>query len=129
MANNVTTEGKATKVEEIRPITITNDETKESYVLEFNAKSVAFAESRGFNLEKYREYQFVGSYDLFFYALRMHHSTVSREKSDALLEKIKPLPEGFWSRLIELYCLPQKSMFVPAEDGEERKNSAFRIQL
>lgn len=127
MATN-TTNKNVTEDEEIRPITITDNESGNAYILEFNAESVKFAESRGFDIDDVPKYPVSKVPELFYYAFRMHHKMLPKDKVDKIYDSILPLPEGMLARMQLLYLAPLKSMFT--SDGEaERKNTRMTVQF
>lgn len=127
MATNTTNKNVA-EDEEIRPITIEDSETQAIYTLEFNAESVRFAESRGFDIDEVPKFPVSRIPELFYYAFRMHHKMLPKEKVDKIYEEILPLPEGFLARLQTLYLMPLKEMF-PSNEGEERKNTRMTVKF
>ena len=119
---------EVTEDEEIRPITITDTETGNVYTLEFNAESVKFAENRGFDIDDVPKYPVSKVPELFYYAFRMHHKVLPKDKVDKIYESILPFPEGMLARMQQLYLAPLKSMFT--SDGEsERKNTRMTVQF
>lgn len=117
----------STEVDELRPILITDNETGEKYVLEFNAESVAFAEERKFQIADVDDYPVTGVRDLFYYAFRMHHKMLPKDKILNIYELTKPLPRGVIKRLVDFYLRPMKELVVP--EGEERKNERMTVEL
>lgn len=114
--------------ERIKSAFITDNETGERYELDFSRDSIRFAEGRGFSIDKALEYPVTGISDLFFYAFRMHHSKVSREKTDKLIAKWGGVPEKLLSRLLQLYTQAQMSnTFQSDEDAE--KNDKVTLEL
>ncbi len=109
-----------------KPIILKNKDT--DYTLEFNRESVKFAEMRGFKVEDLAQYPMTKIPELFFYAFRMHHKNIAREKTDKILDELGGLPEGFLERLAELYTAPYEFLTVVAE-GEERKNSKWTVEM
>ena len=95
------------KKEKVKPIRLVDNETGESYILEFNRDTVKWAEQRGFDPELVTKFPMTVGADFFFYAFRMHHKNVSRQKTDKILDEdlggIGGLPEGFIERLYMLY--------------------------
>ena len=112
----------------VKPIVLTDTETKERYTLEFNKESVYFAEQRGFDIDEVAKRPMTLIHDFFFYAFRMHHKNISRQKTDRILDEeiggIGALPEGFIERLYLLYQAPFEGVVV--KDG---KNSKIQIEL
>ena len=107
----------------MKPIILKDKDTE--YTLEFNKESVKFAELRGFKIEEVGEYPMTKIPELFFFAFRMHHKNVAREKTDKILEEMGGLPEGFVARLVELYTAPFDFLL----EGEERKNSKWTVEM
>ena len=116
--------------ERIRPIVITDNETNEKYTLEFNRESIQFAEARGFDLDDVSKYPMSKIPELFFYAFRMHHMNVSRQKTNKIffegLGGHSNLPEGFVERLFMLYSEPFNGM--KDEEGES-KNPTMTVEM
>lgn len=118
--------------EKVNPIIVRDDEMHAEYTLEFNRESVKFAESRGFDLEDVGKYALLKVPELWFYAFRMHHKKVAREKTDKLLDEISVngIPEGLVARLIELYTAPYEAFFGTEDDVEgDEKNSSVTVQF
>lgn len=113
--------------ERVNPIVLRNEETGDAYTLEFNRESVRFAEARGFNIDDVSRYPMTKVPELFYYAFRMHHKNVSREKTDRILfEDLGGLPDGMAERLGALYAVP----FEALTSGEEnRKNSRMTVEF
>lgn len=109
----------------MKPIVLKSKDTE--YTLEFNRESIKFAEMRGFKIEEVAEYPMTKIPELFFYAFRMHHKNVAREKTDKILfEEMGGVPEGLIERLAELYTEPFEALTVK---DEERKNSKWSVEM
>ena len=93
--------------ERYNPVVLTDTETGEKYTLDFNRESVRFAESRGFAIMELEKYPMT-FYDLFYYAFRMHHKNVPRDKTDRMIDEgfggIAGIPAAMTERLLELYA-------------------------
>ena len=93
--------------EKVKPIKLTDTATGDTYTLEFNREAVKFAESRGFAITEVEKFPMT-IYDLFYYAFRMHHRNVPREKTDKIIDDgfggIAGIPAGMLERLVELYA-------------------------
>jgi len=113
------------KEKEIKPIIITDDATGMEYTLEFNRESVKYAESKGFQIEEVIKYPMSKIPELWFYSFRMHHSGISRAKTDELLDGIGDIPNGLLERLGELYATPFKSLM--GNGGS--KNSTVKVKF
>ena len=113
----------------IKPIIIKNTKDGNDYTLEFNKESVKFAEQRGFKLEDVYDFPMTKLPELFFYAFRMHHKNVAREKTDKILfEELGGIPNGMVERLADLYMQPFECLTV-LDEGEERKNSNLIVEM
>jgi hypothetical protein len=114
--------------EQVKPIILHDNEDNIDYTLEFNRESVRFAEARGFDIEDVGKYPMTKLPELFYYAFRMHHKSVSREKSDRILfEYLGGMPEGMAERLGALYAAPFSAL--TNNDGEEGKNRRMTVEL
>lgn len=115
--------------ERVKPIIIRDTESGTEYTLEFNRDSIKFAESRGFRAEDVADFPMSKIPELFFYAFRMHHKNVSREKTDKMIFEdwggINDLPDGLIERLFQLYNEP----FEATKTEDERKNSKLTVEL
>lgn len=118
--------------ERVKPIILTDTESGTEYTLEFNRESIKFAESRGFKIDEVGDYPMSKVPELFFYAFRMHHKNVSREKTDKMIFDpdygfggLSDLPEGLVERLFQLYNQP----FEATKTESERKNSKLTVVL
>lgn len=111
--------------EKVRPIIIHDTDEGRDYTLEFNLESVRFAQQRGFDSDDLSRYPVIKTEELFYYAFRMHHKSVPKEKTDRILwDKlggISNLPDGFIERLILLYYDPINAVKT-AEDGGKNAN-------
>lgn len=113
----------------VKPIIIRNTEDNTEYTLEFSKESVKFAESRGFRVEDIDAYPMTKVPEFFFYAFRMHHPKIARDKTDKILfEELGGIPNGMIERLAELYMQPFECLGVLGE-GEERKNSKLIVEM
>lgn len=110
--------------EQVKPIIIHDAENEIDYTLEFNRESVRFAEQRGFDIDDVSKYPMTKIPELFFYAFRMHHKGVARDKTDKIIDNyfggVAGLPDGLLERLGELYAQP----FTSLEDKEGKKGKA-----
>ena len=114
--------------EQIKPIILHDNETGTDYTLEFNRDSVRFAEARGFDIDEVGKYPMTRLPELFYYAFRMHHRNISREKTDRILfEDLGGMPSGMAERLGALYAAPFEALTNP--DGEKAKNSRMTVEF
>ena len=112
--------------EKVKPIILTDNETGDEYTLEFSRESIRFAEQRGFDIDDVGKYPMTKLPELFFYAFRMHHKNVSREKTDMILfDDRKGMPKGMAERLGALYAAPFEAL---SNDGEG-KNSKMTVEM
>lgn len=109
-------------MERVKPIILRDTETGAEYTLEFNRESVRFAEQRGFDINDVAKYPMTKLPELFYYAFRMHHKNVSRDKTDKMLfEGMGGIPDGMIDRLGDLYAAPFMAFVEVAEDAKNPK--------
>lgn len=114
--------------ERVKPIILHDSESGIDYTLEFNRESIKFAESKGFRPEDVPNFPMTKVPEFFYYAFRMHHKNVSREKTDKFIDElggIAGFPNGFLERLFMLYQEP----FEATKTEEARKNSTLTVEL
>jgi hypothetical protein len=115
--------------EQVKPIIIHDEEAGMDYTLEFNRESVRFAEARGFDIDDVGKYPMTKLPELFYYAFRMHHKNISREKTDRILfDDLGGLPKGAAERLGALYAAPFEALSNKDSDGKG-KNSKMTVEL
>lgn len=115
--------------EQVKPIIIHDVDNETDYTLEFNRESVKFAESRGFDIEDVARYPMTKIPELFYYAFRMHHRNVSREKTDRILfDELGGLPDGAAERLGALYAAPFEALSSKQGEGKT-KNSKMTVEM
>ena len=115
--------------EKIKPLVLTDNETGEKYVLEFSRESVKFAEARGFTIEDSVKFPQTKIPDLFYYAFRKNHKSISRERTDRMLyDDLQGLSTAAIERLLMLYQEPQNALIRTDEDGEP-KNARMMVEL
>lgn len=114
--------------EKVKPIVITDNATDEKYVLEFSRESIKFAELRGFNISDVTRLPMTKVPELFFYAFRMHHKNIARDKTDKILfECLGGLPDAMIERLADLYAAPLNTLH--RSDDEEPKNVQMTVEM
>ena len=114
--------------EQVKPIILHDAENGIDYTLEFNRETIKFAEARGFDIDDVGKYPMSKLPELFYYAFRMHHKNVSREKTDRILfEDLGGMPNGMAERLGALYAVPFEAL--TNNDGEKAKNSKMTVEL
>lgn len=114
--------------EQVKPIIIHDTENGIDYTLEFNRETIRFAEARGFELDDVAKYPMSKIPELFFYAFRMHHKNVSRERTDRILfDELGGMPSGMAERLGALYAAPFEAL---TNDNEGKaKNSKVTVEF
>lgn len=111
---------------DVKPIIVTDAESGMEYTLEFNRESVVFAERRGFIIDDVERFPMSKIPELWFYAFRMHHKNVSREKTDKLLERAGGFTSDLLTRLGELYGVPFEAM---SDDDKAENPPTVTIKL
>ena len=90
-----------------KPIRLVDNETGESYILEFDRDTVRWAEQRGFDPDLVTKFPMTVGADFFYYAFRMHHRNIARDKTDKILFDylggINETTGKILARLMELY--------------------------
>jgi hypothetical protein len=121
--------------EKVKPLIVKDTENHTEYTLEFNRDAIRFADARGFKIEDVADFPMTKIYELWFYAFRMHHKKVARDKTDALLDELCAgggLPKGLVERLAELYAAPFDALFGDDEEGDESgeaKNASVVVEF
>ena len=115
--------------EQVKPIIIHDPDNERDYTLEFNRDSIRFAEARGFDIDDVGKFPMTKIPELFFYAFRMHHPNVSREKTDRILfDELGGLPEGVAERLGALYSVPYEALNGKNKEGK-KGNPRMTVEL
>ena len=122
------TKEKIEKPEEIKPILLKDKETGEvEYTLEFDRDTVKFAEARRFDIDEIDRFTYTKSVELFWYAFRMHHKSVSLEKAERILtEDLGGMTKGMLQRLVQLYNKPYD---VLGQTEESAKNATMTVEM
>lgn len=117
------------KKEKVKPIRLIDNETGESYILEFNRDTVKWAEQRGFDPELVTKFPMTVGHDFFFYAFRMHHKNIARDKTDFILDEvlggINETTGKIFGRLIDLYY----ETYSTFTDEEAEANPRMAVEL
>ena len=114
--------------EQVRPIILHDEENGMDYTLEFDRDAIRFAESRGFDIDDVGKFPMSKLPELFYYAFRMHHKNVSREKTDRILfDDLGGMPNGMAERLGALYAAPFEAL--SNTDGKKAKNSKMTVEF
>lgn len=113
--------------ETINPIIITNNDTGEKYTLEFTRETVKFAERHGFDFDNIDRYPMTTVPELFYYAFRAHHKSVTKDNADKILfEDLGGISNAMVKRLGQLYTKPFEEL--TCEDGET-KNAKMTVEF
>lgn len=114
--------------EQVKPIIIHDEENGIDYTLEFNRETIRFAEARGFDIDEVSKFPMSKLPELFYYAFRMHHKNVSREKTDRILfDDLGGMPNGMAERLGALYAAPFEAL--TNADENKTKNSKMTVEF
>lgn len=116
------------KNDRVQPIKLTDNETNETYELDFSRESIKFAEARGFKVDEVVDYPVTKFPEFFFYALRMHHKNLSRTQTDALYEKLGGYTAKFLERLMMLYNQAALANNI-IEDEDAAKNAHMTVEM
>lgn len=112
-------------MEKVSPIILTMEDGTE-YTLEFSRKSVEFAEKRGFKMDELGDYMMTRVPELFYYAFRMHHPTMTKTQTDNILfDKLGGLNEEVLVRLGELFAQGYDTLI----NSDDSKNSKVTISM
>ena len=114
--------------EQVKPIIIHDGENGIDYTLEFNRETIRFAEARGFDIDEVSKFPMSKLPELFYYAFRMHHKNVSREKTDRILfDDLGGMPSGMAERLGALYAAPFEAL--TNDKSDKTKNSKVTVEF
>lgn len=106
-------------------------ENGDEYTLEFNRTTVSMAERSGFSREAAGDRLMTMLPDLFYFAFKMHHPNIKREKTDDILfNKLNGLTSDEIGRLVDLFDEPYKALINISDDEDsERKNRRATVKL
>ena len=117
------------KKEKVKPIRLVDNETGERYILEFNRDTVKWAEQRGFVPEQVTQFPLTVGADFFYYAFRMHHKNIARDKTDKILFDvlggINDTTAKIFVRLMELYY----ETYTSFSDEEAEANPRMAVEM
>jgi hypothetical protein len=115
--------------ERVNPIRVTDEDTKETYTLDFNRESVVFMAQRNFTMDDLSDTIAVKGEELWYYAFRANHKKLSRNQTDKLYEKMGGLAPKLIKRLIELYYQALNSNKIVQDDDELEANPHVTVEL
>ena len=114
-------------MDKVKPIILKYEDGR-NYTLEFSRASVVFAEQRGFNIGDIGTRPMTAIPELFWYAFRMHHPSITKQQSDKILfDDLGGLTEEVLERLGELYDAPFGTL-IDTSEGDE-KNATAKMLL
>lgn len=113
----------------VNPIRVTDEDTKETYTLDFNRESVVFMAQRNFTMDDLSDTIAVKGEELWYYAFRANHKKLSRNQTDKLYEKMGGLAPKLIKRLIELYYQALNSNKIVQDDDELEANPHVTVEL
>ncbi len=116
------------KNDRVQPIKLTDNDTNETYELDFSRESIKFAEARGFKVDEVVDFPVTKFPEFFFYAFRMHHKNLSRTQTDALYEKLGGYTTKFLERLMMLYNQAALANNI-IEDEDAAKNTHMTVEM
>ena len=114
--------------ERVQPLRITDNESGETYELDFNRESVYFMDQKGFAVDD-EMLKYTSNIPKFFYfAFRKNHRKLSQIQTDAILNKMGGLTPKLLERLILLYN--QAALSNRVQDDEDlEKNPRVTVEL
>lgn len=115
--------------ERVNPIRVTDEDTKETYTLDFNRESVVFMAQRNFTMDDLSDTIAIKGEELWYYAFRANHKKLSRNQTDKLYEKMGGLAPKLIKRLIELYYQALNSNKIVQDDDELEANPHVTVEL
>ncbi len=114
----------------INPMKVIEPKAGKAYILDFSRESIKHAEDRKFKFGEVTDYVAGGLPDLFYYAFRKNHKSMTRPETDAILEDLGGLMDAEIVRLIDLYRQALDTLIIPKDDiARVRKNSTRIVEL
>lgn len=114
--------------DKVNPIKLTINSTGETYELDFNRDSVIFAEARQFDVDDVSTFTRTKIPELFYLSFRMHHKSLAKTQTDAILEEIGGLTPAMLERLMTLFRQAQYADVVQDED-DFAKNGKATVEM
>ena len=116
--------------ERIPPIRITDNDTGDSYELDFNRESVKFMANQGFVMDdNFIDLIAKNGEELWYYAFRANHRRLSRNQTDRLYDKMGGLAPKVIKRLMELYNQALMSNSIVQDDEDLDANPHVSVEL
>jgi len=116
--------------ERIPAIKFTDNDTKETYELDFNRESLKFMADRGFAIDDhFGDHIAVRGEEFWFYAFRANHRKLARNQTDSLYKKMGGLSPKVIERLIELYYQALNSNSIVQDDEDLEANPHVTVEL
>lgn len=116
--------------ERIPPIRITDNDTGDSYELDFNRESVKFMANQGFVMDdNFIDLIAKNGEELWYYAFRANHRRMSRNQTDRLYDKMGGLAPKVIKRLMELYNQALMSNSIVQDDEDLDANPHVSVEL
>lgn len=117
--------------ERVNPIVLTDVETGNKYILEFNRQTVERAEKNGFTFsaEKLTNSPMTTILDLWYWSFQMHNRGITRDKTTEILEQCGGISDAIIERLGALYNEPFNTLVADEEVDGDEKNVRVTIQL
>lgn len=98
------------------------------YTLEFNRATVTMAERAGFTMEDLDSKMMTRVPELFYYAFKMHHPSMTKKQTDEILfEGFHGLTQDEMAELGTLYAEPYKTLINKEEDGEVKNERKVKM--
>ena len=113
-------------MEKLNPIVITLEDGT-VYTLEFSRETAKAAEEGGFKRTDIADKLMTRMEQLFFFAFRMHHPTVSRAKAmDILYNQLGGMSDVVQDRLMDLFNAPYETL---VNENGTPKNPKVTVSL
>lgn len=115
--------------ERVNPIRITDNDTGETYELDFSRESVYYMDQHGFSVDE-ETFKFPATNipKLFYYSFRKNHRKLSQTQTDAVLRKLGGLTQEMIERLVQLYVQAATSNNIQDEE-DLGKNAHVTVEL
>lgn len=116
--------------ETLNPIRITDNDTGETYELDFNHESVKFMAERGFVIgDDFGDLIAAKGAEFWYYAFRAKHRRMARNQTDKLLDKLGGLSPKLIERLIALYYQALSASNIVQDDEDLEANPHMTVEF